>query len=189
MIAVLLIIVGLVAGYFFLKYYKQIDHKLFSSMEGYQPFGLKLVYLSAILGAIMGCFVMFAEDQDETFSMFYGTVSILAMMGVFQTFLYLKNPKAIAYKALFSVGSCLLAMVIGAMASVVLICLVIIWFILAMAGHATMDMLSGGIGKKKRTDRIDENGKRIQVTDLGNGDYEGVGGERYRDCGSHIERL
>lgn len=50
-------------------------------------------------------------------------LSMLIYASIFQTFIYLDSAGSIIGKSVFMIVSCVLAMVIGAVASVVIICL------------------------------------------------------------------
>ncbi len=190
---ILLLPVGLIAGYFFLKYYKGIEHKLFNSIDGYQPVDIKIVYLSAIVGAIFGCIGFFQMGglgdkyaHEQTHFAFITVFAILTSMGVFHTFLELKSIKAVVLRSIFTVISCVLATYIGLLASVILLCLLLFMLGASFIGKVSMDTLMGNIeGKGKTTLRTNANGKQIRVKDLGNGDFIGDDNRLYRDKGDN----
>ncbi len=199
---IIFIIIGigvLVGGYFLLKKYNDIDNALFSSMEeDYKPFGLYYVYASAILGAFAVVAFIIAEMTNArggwdgnvllpVFNLFI----LIACTAVFYTFIYLRKPKAIVYKSLFMILYCTLAMIVGALASVVLIgCLII--YILAKAltdfAKSSVSVASNdNSAEKKQYSEIEAGGLQLQhrhddvyysgptnkyYRKMSNGDYE-----------------
>lgn len=182
MMPLVLIIIGLIAGYFFIKKYREIDSFLFSSIEGYRPFGILIVYISALLGAIMGCLFLYSQmkdQQDEAdFTVIFIFWALLVCIGVFQSFIYLKSAGNIIKKTLFVIVSCALATIIGAMGSVAVICIAIIYAILVLIGKAAL----GDYGKRYTT--TDEFGNKRTLRSEGNGNYRDDQGRSWTDSNS-----
>lgn len=169
MMLLILIIIGLIAGYFFIKKYREIDSFLFSSIERYRPFGILIVYISALLGAIMGCLFLYAQMNNQQdgadFTAIFIFLALLVCIGVFQSFIYLKSAGNIIKKTLFVIVSCTLATIIGAMGSVAVICLAIIYVILVLISKAAF----GDYGKQYTT--TDEHGNKRTLRSEGGGSY------------------
>lgn len=193
MTTIIFIIIGLVAGYFFLTKFEKIDRALFSSVKNYQPFGILIVYLSAIIGAVFGCLFLYKQMIDTqvnldninfTIIMF---LSMLICASIFQTFIYLDSAGSIIGKSVFMIVSCALAMVIGAVASVVIICLVILYLILMILGKAAFSSTSSSgssSSSNEETERItttDENGFERELKDQGFGSYRDDHGRQWKD--------
>ncbi len=175
MVAIIKLIGYLIAGYFFFRYYKKIDNKLFSSIKkGYQSFGIELLYLSAIIGFVMAVVLFYDADNEIVIYVCCGAVSLVTAMSVFQVFLYLKSPKAIFYKSLFMVISCLFTWRAGMAAGVVLMCILLLSFIFSGFGALMGEGTTSTTNKWKWG--TDEYGNKVQTRDNGNGDVDVVGG-------------
>lgn len=168
---IILIIIGLIAGYFFITKFEKVDRALFSSIEGYVPFGIFVVYISAFIGAVLGCVFLYAEMIDKQFDFngaFFSIVIFGGMMicaSIFQAFIYLDSVGSIIGKSIFMIVSCALALAIGAAGSIVIICLAIIYIVLLVIGKATL----GDYGKRYTT--TDEYGNKRTLRSEGNGNY------------------
>ncbi len=197
----LFIIFGLVAGYFFLTKFNKIDNALFSSIENYQPFGISIVYISACAGAIFGC--MFLYDQlsnnsttllSHTYSLIFIYLVMMICTSIFQAFLYMENVGAIIGKTMFMSISCILAMGIGFMASIVIITLVILLFIATLMGKAAFNIGESNASENKEDETIiasDENGNLINLHRKGRSNIltDNYGHDWIDLGGGHYERL
>lgn len=148
---IVLAILVLIAGYYFLKNFEKIDRHLFDSAEGYEPFGIGVVYLSAVVGAFFGCLFIYCEMIDkniEPVPIVAVVLTLLLMLvcyNVFQAFLYMHSSGGIFGKSLFMLVSCAFAMLVGAVGSVVVIILVIAFLVLSLLGKAAFgDSSSSG---------------------------------------------
>lgn len=165
------IIIGLIAGYFFITKFKKIDNALFSSIENYQPFGIQIVYISAFMGALFGCLFMYGQivdsemDLKPIMALMAVFFSVMVSTSVFQAFIYLDSAGSIIGKSIFMIVSCALALAIGAAGSIVIICLAIIYIVLLVIGKATL----GDYGKRYTT--TDEYGNKRTLRSEGNGNY------------------
>lgn len=163
---ILLILAAVVGGYFFLKKYDRIDKYLFSSVENYKPFGLKIVYISAIAGAVFGCIFMYSELSDTELNlkpiylMAYTIFVYILSMSIYQTILTLDSVGAIIGKSLWMLLSCALAAVIGFAGSIVIICIIILYLVIAVLGGMIF-----GSGKKTKIRESD--GTEHTVQDMG----------------------
>ncbi len=185
---IVLIIIALIAGYFFVKKYNKIDSMLFSSVKDYQPFGITIVYVAAFAGAVFGCLYCYKELIDESinlenyFQLAYMIFTLVISASIYQTFLMLNGTGAIIAKSLWMLVSCVLAAVIGFAGSVVVIAIVMILLILVIFGK--MALGSGNTYKIK-----DEDGNTHTMTDGGllfgqrdesGHEWEHTGGNEYR---------
>ena len=144
-------ILVLIAGYYFLKNFEKIDRHLFDSAEGYEPFGIGVVYLSAVVGAFFGCLLIYCEMIDKSIEPVPIVAVVLTLLlmlvcyNVFQAFLYMHSSGGIFGKSLFMLVSCAFAMLVGAVGSVVVIILVIAFLVLSLLGKAAFgDSSSSG---------------------------------------------
>lgn len=148
---IVLAILVLIAGYYFLKNFEKIDRHLFDSAEGYEPFGIGVVYLSAVVGAFFGCLFIYCEMIDKSIEPVPIVAVVLTLLlmlvcyNVFQAFLYMHSSGGIFGKSLFMLVSCAFAMLVGAVGSVVVIILVIAFLVLSLLGKAAFgDSSSSG---------------------------------------------
>lgn len=129
----ILAIVALIGGYFFLKKYNKIDASLFKSVEGYKPFGTQMVYLSAIVGAIFGGIFLyngFASTNwnlDVLIVIVYTLFVLILCISIYQSILAFDTIGGMIGKSLWMIFSCALAFVIGAAGSFVVFCVIVLW--------------------------------------------------------------
>ena len=158
---ILLVILGLIAGYYFLKNFEKIDRHLFDSVEGYEPFGIGVVYLSTVVGAFFGCLFIYSEmiDKDmDSVPIVTVLLTLLLMLvcyNVFQAFLYMRSSGSIFGKSLFMLVSCAFAMLVGAVGSVVVILLVIAFLVLSLFGKVAFGSSSSSGGQSSSSDSSD----------------------------------
>lgn len=171
MATIIFIIIGLIAGYFFITKFKKIDNALFSSIENYQPFGIQIVYISVFMGALFGCLFMYGQIVDSAMDLkpimalmaiFF---SMMVSTSVFQAFIYLDSAGSIIGKSIFMIVSCALALVIGAVGSIAIICIAIIYVVLLLLSKAAF----GDYGKQYTT--TDEHGNKRTLRSEGGGSY------------------
>lgn len=168
---IIFIVIGLIAGYFFITKFEKIDRALFSSIEGYVPFGSFVVYISAFVGAVFGCMFMYTGMIDKQFDLngAFFSIAIFGVMmvcaSIFQAFIYLNSAGSIIGKSIFMIVSCALAMAIGAAGSIAIICIAIIYAVLLLIGKAAL----GDYGKRYTT--TDEFGNKRTLRSEGNDNY------------------
>ncbi len=188
--AIILMIVALVGGYFFLKNFERIDRSFFGSDDAdYESYGLIPVMLCCLFGAVAagGTFLqgIFSAswDIESLQRLMLSGVSFAAVFGVYQAFVHQQTTGSIIGKAVFVLLSCVLSAVIGALGAVVLIVVLTIVLILYVAAFA----LGGGSSSgKKEKYIVDENGNKVSLksSDLFPSDnLRGSDGKSYRDCG------
>ncbi|MBQ7822784.1 MAG: hypothetical protein IJ338_01180 [Bacteroidaceae bacterium] len=187
--AIILMIIALIGGYFFLKNFERIDRSLFGADNpDYESYGLIPVMLCCLFGAIAvgGTFLQSIFDASWDTNalqrlMLLG-VSFVAIFGVYQAFVHQEKTGSIIGKAVFMLLSCALSTVIGALGAVVLIVVLTIVLILYVAAFA----LGGGGSSKKGKYIIDENGNKVSLKSadlLPSDNLRGSDGKSYRDCG------
>lgn len=158
---IVLVILGLIAGYYFLKNFEKIDRHLFASAEGYEPFGIGVVYLSAVVGAFFGCLLIYCEMIDKSIEPVPIVAVVLTLLfmlvcyNVFQAFLYMRSPGGVFGKSLFMLVSCAFAMLVGAVGSVVVIFLVIAFLVLSLLGKVAFGDSSSS-GRRRSSSVSDE---------------------------------
>ncbi len=163
---IVLVIAPLVGGYYFLKKYRNMDAALFGDVEGYNASGVYIVYASAIIGAIFGCIFMYTQmtDKHVDTKMFgiiiYTVMSLILCTSIYQSILAFDNIGFVIGKSLWMLFSCALAGVIGFAGSVIIICLIILYLVIAFLGR----MLFGS-GEKTRIRT--SNGTEHTVEDRG----------------------
>ncbi len=163
---IILVIAALVGGYYFLKKYRNMDAALFGDAEGYNASGVYIVYVSAAIGALFGCLFMYSEMaheklDTETWSVVIATImSLILCTSIYQSILAFDNIGFVIGKSLWMLFSCALAGVIGAVGSVIIICLIILYLVIAFLGR----MLFGS-GEKTRIRT--SNGTEHTVEDRG----------------------
>ncbi len=163
---IVLVIAALVGGYYFLKKYRNMDAALFGDVEGYNASGVYIVYVSAIIGAIFGCIFMYTQmtDKHVDTKMFgiiiYTVMSLILCTSIYQSILAFDNIGFVIGKSLWMLFSCALAGVIGFAGSVIIICLIILYLVIAFLGR----MLFGS-GEKTRIRT--SNGTEHTVEDRG----------------------
>ncbi len=163
---IILAIAALVGGYFFIKKYKTIDKALFGKVVDYKPFGINMVYISAIIGAIFGCVFLYGEFANKTVDsttpllLIYFIYIHIFCLCVYQAILRLDTVGAIIGKSLWMLFSCVLAAVIGAVGSVVIICIIILYLVIAVLGGMIF-------GSGKKTKIREEDGTEHTVQDMG----------------------
>ncbi len=163
---IILGIAALIGGYFFLKTYRKMDAALFGDVEGYNASGVYIVYASAIIGAIFGCIFMYSQISNkhadtEIFSIFvYILMSLILCTSIYQSILAFDNVSTVIRKSLWLLFSCVLAAVIGAAGSVVIICIIILYLVIAVLGGMIF-------GSGKKTKIREEDGTEHTVQDMG----------------------
>lgn len=132
---------ALVGGYHFLKRYNQMDMALFgSTSENYQPFGLYTVILCALAGVVVGIGGMFAVmNCSGDFPDFLTAGALIASVClsycVYNAVLRMETKRDIYRKIGFQWGACGISIVVGALGSVVVACvLVIVIFLYIVTG-------------------------------------------------------
>ncbi len=137
---IILVIAALVGGYYFLKKYKNMDAALFGDVEGYNPAGIYIVYISAVIGALFGCIFMYTEMTNndvntDVMSVVICTImSLILCTSIYQSILAFDNISTVIGKSLWLFFSCALAAVIGFAGSVIIICLIILYLVIAIFG-------------------------------------------------------
>ncbi len=138
---ILLILVGLILGGLFLKYFKRIDTALFGkTTENYEPFGLVTVLICMLSGALIGGAAFLNEifnahwpiKSIETCSAMI-TISALSY-AVYAAIARMGSLLARIGKTFFMLFSCAIGMLVGALGSVVAIVLVILVLLLYIVG-------------------------------------------------------
>lgn len=132
---------ALVGGYHFLKRYNQMDMALFgSTSENYQPFGLYTVILCALAGVVVGIGGMFAVmNYSGDFSGFLTAGALIASVCLsycmYNAVLRMETKRDIYRKIGYQWGACAISIVVGALGSVVVACvLVIVIFLYIVTG-------------------------------------------------------
>ena len=157
----LLILVGLVLGGLFLKYFKRIDTALFGkTTENYEPFGLVTVLICMLSGAVIGggTFLNKAFDVDwpiksiETYSAMI-TISALSY-AVYAAIAKMEGVFARIGKIFFMVFSCAIGMFVGALGSVVAIVLVILFLLLYIVGGMLTSKTDSRAAYKQEADEL-----------------------------------
>lgn len=186
--AIILMIIALIGGYFFLKNFERIDRSLFGADNpDYESYGLIPVMLCCLFGAIAvgGTFLQSifdtSWDTNALQRLMLLWISFVAIFGVYQAFVHQEKTGSIIGKAVFMLLSCALSTVIGALGAVVLIVVLTIVLILYVAAFA----LGGGNSKKEKY-IIDENGNKVSLKSadlLPSDNLRGSDGKDYRDRG------
>ncbi len=162
----ILVVAALVGGYFFLKKYRKMDAALFGDAEGYNPSGVYIVYASAIIGALFGCLFMYTEIANEQLNTEVMNVVISTVMSlvlctsIYQSILAFDSVGIVIGKSLWMLFSCALAAVIGAVGSVVVITLVILYFVIGV-------LLRMIFGSGEKTKIRESDGTEHTVQDMG----------------------
>ncbi len=132
-LVIVLAIIAVIAGYFFIKKYNDMDKALFGDIKGYHPIGIYLVYISVTMGAIFGGLFLYQELGDESLNtdMFYVLVytimSLILCTSIYQSILIFDSAELIIGKSLWTIFSCALAFIIGAAGSFIVFCVVVLW--------------------------------------------------------------
>ncbi|WP_455666679.1 hypothetical protein [Phocaeicola sp.] len=174
---IVLLIAGMVAGYYFIKRYDRIDLWVCAGrIKDYEPFGEMFVLLSMLFGALAGCLFFYAEMSGEVSESGNALVLCALTIGcaVYQAFLRLEHKQDIWVKSVWGVMSCFLASVIGFIGSIVVLVIACIFLILMIVGAAA--------APGKYTHSVtDEFGNKVRVRKTSNGDLEDGEGRRWRN--------
>mgnify|MGYP005972729023 CR=1 FL=1 len=186
MILIIVGIVVLIGGYYFIKSFDKIDAHFFGSTSpDYEPFGLVLVILSALGGAIATGSSLANElfnldiDTDSVVNTTCFGVIILIAFGFYISCMRMGNWGARIGKFCFLMIACLLGAGTGAIGSVVIICGIILYLLLIVFGT-----LLGGGGSSKKKYILDDG---TEVTKnaglLGDDNYYDKQGSRWNRSG------
>lgn len=146
MTIIILIIVGLVLGYLFLKHFESIDAELFGTNHpNYESFGKITVIMSIIGGAICGCAIMYNIFNGHgvwnpttmaTVITFYTPVILFftIALGVFQSFFKMETAGRIAGKSFFMCVACAIGFIVGGLGSIVIVCLLTLYILSMFIG-------------------------------------------------------
>ncbi len=192
---IILIILGLIAGYLFITKFDKIDRTLFASDDSseYHSSGTLVIYICAAIGAILGVVMLMDSDYiNELKVLIAFCLSIMICASIFQAFLCMNTAAAILGKSLFMTFSCILAMVIGIVGSVAVIILIIIYLILAIMGKAAFGDggLLGSSSSKPNSYVIDGDGNHIPLKYEGDDIYRDNQGNQWIDKGNgKIQKL
>lgn len=174
----------LVGGYYFLKNYERIDRFVCEEENSsYEQFGLWPVFTCTFLGAINGCLFVWkevihrsAEIGPEVTATIYTLAIMTCAIGIYETFFRLTDPATIGKKVILLLFSCAFGMLVGAFASVVVICLLLFALLAMLFGKVSMDSLKS-TGKSRRSGTLYGNDGSYRELE----DISGGSGMTYRD--------
>lgn len=179
-IGIILIIGLLILGYHFLKRFDSIDYFFFKESEpDYDSFGMLVVYISALAGALVGTVFFYIQMFDSHAvgllnSTLFFSILILGFaycISVFQSFIYISKTRYIIGKMLFMFVSCILGGAIGFAGSIFIIAICILFLFLSLLGKATV----GDSGSSKKGHIVDSYGNRSEIAE----ESTGICGEKY----------
>lgn len=183
---IILAICALAGGYFFLRYFNRIDRSLFDSTDtDYEPFGMIVVAVSGFAGALAagGTFIEeighFGWRIQSVYLMAIHIGAICLAYSVYEAVTRMHSAGAVFGKTVFLWIACCIGGVIGALGSVVMICVLIIVAVLYILSAVLSD--SGGKGKRWRADdgTVIEESKGL----FGESYYNGNDGKSYDKTG------
>ncbi len=155
---VILVILALVAGYFFIKKYDAIEKFLFGrDDEDYVSAGLLPVVVCAFFGAIMGAVPMLesifnTEWQSASICFVCGIMIVLVLSyNVFDAVVRMSSTGTVLGKILFATVACIIGAAVGAAGAIVVICIVIVVAIIFVAGLLLGGAAGGGKSSKSVT--------------------------------------
>lgn len=193
----LLVIIGLVAGYFFLKKFEYIDNSVMSSDDkNYESYGLSIVYLSAAVGAILGTSYFYHEIINKSGHLnIYLEWSVIIMLllacsAMLQAIVFENKISRILGKSVFMIFSCAIAFAVGAVGSVVVICILVLMLILYVIGGALSSSGSSHSSSSSNSQEddhdatiTDEHGYERKLKDNGFGSYRDDKGDYWSKNG------
>jgi len=188
---IVLAIAALVGGYFFLKYYNNIDVSFFgSTSEDYEPFGSVTVLFCALAGAVSTGGEFINEITRAGWYMKDLHIGALVVGAVclsyciYNAIIRMKSTGAIVGKIVFLWAACGIGALVGALGSVVVLCVVILVMVLYIIGGA----LSGGSKSGKRI--VLEDGTEVEEKSglLGEKYYKGKDGRDFDRIGEDLFR-
>lgn len=193
----ILVIAGLIAGYFFLKKFDNIDRTIMGGNSGnYESYGVSVVYLSAALGAILGTLYFYHEviNKSGSTNIYVGwgilLILLLACSAILQAVIYENNFSRILGKSIFMFFSCAIAFAVGAVGSVVVICILVLMLILYVIGGALSSSGSSHSSSSSNSQEddhdatiTDEHGYERKLKDNGFGSYRDDKGDYWSKNG------
>lgn len=193
---VVLIIIGLIAGYFFLKKFDYIDQTIMGGDNNdYESYGISVVYLSAFVGAIFGTLYFYYEviNKDSYINFkYWGSVLMLLLTcsAILQAVIYENKFSRILGKSIFMIISCGIALAVGAVGSVVVICILAFMLILYVIGGALSSSGSSHSSSSSNSQEddhdatiTDEHGYERKLKDNGFGSYRDDKGDYWSKNG------
>ena len=143
MILILLMIVGLVLGALFLKYFNRIDLAWFGkTSEYYQPFGIIPVAICVLSGALAGGSIFLNQIFNADWNVdTIQAVSAMIIIGaisysVYESIAKIESVPGKIGKVFFMIVSCLIGGLVGFSGSVVAIILIILYLLILIIGAA-----------------------------------------------------
>lgn len=194
---IILVIAGLVAGYFFLKKFDNIDKTIMGdNNENYESYGLSVVYLSVAVGAILGTLYFYHEIINKhghlNVYLRWGIIIMLSLacIAMLQAIVFENKISRILGKSLFMIFSCGIAFAVGAVGSVVVICILVLMLILYVIGGALSSSGSSHSSSSSNSQEedhdatiTDEHGYERKLKDNGFGSYRDDKGDYWSKNG------
>lgn len=179
MTGIIVAIILLIVGYYFLTNYEKIDHFVCQSeKEEYVQFGLWPIFICTFLGAVNGCIFIYEKiinsnaeiNPDITYTIYILAI-ITGAIGIYETFFRINNPEIIIRKIILLIFSCAFAMLIGIIASVAVILILIICAIMILVEKSAIIGIKSSrsnITKQKGT-LFGNDGSIRQIKDISSG--------------------